>query len=686
MPVKWDGPILRVFQQRKGRTALSRIGVFICHCGENIGKTVDCAHVAEAARRMPGVVFTTDYRYTCSEPGQAQIRQAVVEHKLTGVIVGACSPRMHEATFRRAVAAAGLNPYLCEIANLREQCSWVHSDRTSATAKAVDIVRSAVARVQRNTPLMPIAVPLTRRALVIGGGIAGIQAALDMAEGGIEVILVERSSSLGGHMAQLSETFPTLDCSQCILTPRMVEAASHPNIRLETYCEVQHVDGYVGNFQVTLRRKARFVDWSKCTGCGTCWQKCPQKKIAGEFDEQLGKRTAIGIPFAQAVPSKPVIDADNCLKFKTGKCGICQKLCPTGAIHYDQKDEIITERVGAIVVTTGFQVLDKQNLKLYADGDHPDVITGLQFERLASASGPTNGEIRRPSDGKEPRTVAFIQCAGSRNPAGGRAYCSKICCMYTAKHAMLYRHKVHGGKAIVLCMDVRTPGKGYDEFYRRAVETDGVLYLRSRAARIYPEKGQLVIQAADTLNGGERMDIHADLVVLATAAVPQKDVRTLAQMLSIGYDADGWLSEAHPKLRPVETNTAGIYLAGACQGPKDIPETVSQASAAAAKVQALLSKKQLQRDPVVARVNRSAPPVYSTCVGCFTCAAGCPYQAIEKEEIRDRHGEIVKVIARVNPGLCQGCGTCVSLCRSKSIDLDGFNEEQVFAALDALAI
>jgi len=664
---------------------VSRIGVFICHCGENIGRTVDCARVAEAARDFPGVVYAVDYRYTCSEPGQAQIRDAIKAHKLTGVVVGACSPRMHEKTFRSTCAAAGLNPYLCEIANLREQCSWVHTDRAVATEKAIELVRATVARVMRNSPLLPIRVPMTKRALVIGGGIAGIQCALDIAEGGLDVILVERAPSIGGHMAQLSETFPTLDCSQCILTPRMVEAASHPRIRLETYSEVEQVDGYVGNFTVTIRRKARSVDWTKCNGCGTCWQKCPQKKIPSQFDESLGMRTAIGVMFPQAVPNKPVIDRAFCTKFRTGKCGVCAKVCPTGAIDYEQQDELITENVGAVVVATGFNVLGKEALTAYAGGDHPDVITALQFERLASASGPTGGEIRRPSDGREPRTVVFVQCAGSRDPAAGRAYCSKICCMYTAKHAMLYRHKVHGGRAIVLCMDVRTPGKGYDEFFRRAAEVDGVAYIRSRAARIYSEDGALIVQAADTLNGGERLDIKADMVVLATAAVPQSDVRQMAQKLGIGYDADGWLSEAHPKLRPVETNTAGIFLAGACQGPRDIPESVAQASAAAAKVLGLLSRNELQRDPIVARVHRAPPPVYSTCIGCFTCAAACPYKAIEREEIRDRRGNLIKVVARVNSGLCQGCGTCVSLCRSKSIELDGFTDEQMVAALAELA-
>ena len=664
---------------------MSRIGVFVCHCGENIARTVDCARVAEAARGLPGVVHAADYRYSCSEPGQAMIREAVREHRLTGVVVAACSPRMHERTFRRAAAAAGLNPFLLEIANVREQCSWVHADRQEATAKAEAIVAATAARVQRNAPLHPIRVRMTKRALVIGGGIAGIQAALDIAEAGGQVTLVERSPSLGGHMAQLSETFPTLDCSQCIMTPRMVEAASHPSIRLEAFTEVEKVEGYVGNFRVTLRRKARGVDWSRCTGCGACWQKCPQKKLPSEFDERLGRRTAIGIPFPQAVPSKPVIDREHCTRYATGKCGVCAKVCPTGAIDFEQQDELVTEEVGAIVAATGFQVMGAAELPAYGGGDDPDVITGLQFERLASASGPTGGEIRRPSDGKVPRTVAFLQCAGSRDAAKGRASCSKICCMYTAKHAMLYRHKVEDGRAFVLCMDVRTAGKGYDEFHRRAVEHDGAVYLRSRAARIHRDGEVLVVQAADTLDGGRRIELRADLVVLATAAVPQPDVGRLAQMLGIQADGQGWLSEAHPKLRPVETNTAGVFLAGACQGPKDIPETVAQASAVAAKVLGLFAADELQRDPVVARVHRAPPPVFTSCIGCFTCEAACPYRAIEREAIRDREGAVVKRAARVNAGLCQGCGTCVSLCRNKSIDLDGFTDEQLFAALAELA-
>lgn len=662
---------------------MSRIGVFICHCGENIGKTVDCARVAEEAKNFPGVVFARDNTYTCSEPGQAIIREAIKEHKLTAVVIGSCSPRMHESTFRRTCSQAGLNPYMCEIANLREQCSWVHSDRAEATAKAIEIVRSVVARVRNNNPLEPIRVPITKKVMVVGGGIAGIQCALDLAEGGAEVVLVERTSSLGGHMSQLSETFPTLDCSQCILTPRMVDAASNPRIKLEMYTEVEKVDGYIGNFQVTLHRKARYVDWNKCTGCGACTQKCPQKKIPSSFDEGMSKRTAISIPFPQAVPSKPTIDKDYCMKLTTGKCGVCAKICKAGAIDYEQKDEHFTVDVGAIVMATGFQVMDTDKFPYYAGGSHPNLITGLQFERIASASGPTSGEIKRPSDGKPVKTIAFVQCAGSRDKANHVAYCSKICCMYTAKHATLFKHKVHDGNAWVMCMDVRTPGKGYDEFYRRTIEHDGVHYIRSRVSRIIPDGDDLILMVADTLDGGRQLQIKADMVVLATAAVPQPDVQKMAQTMGIAYDGDGWLTEVHPKLRPVETATAGIFLAGACSGPKDIPDTVSQASAVAAKVLGLFAHPELQREPTIAKVNRCAPPLLSSCVGCFTCEAVCPYKAIERETLRARDGS-TRQVAKVNAGLCQGCGTCVATCPSKSIELDGYTDKQIFAALNGL--
>jgi heterodisulfide reductase subunit A len=517
--------------------------------------------------------------------------------------------------------------------------------------------------------------------------VAGIQAALDIADAGNQVVLVEREPSIGGKMAGLSETFPTLDCSQCILTPRMVDAGQHPNITLHTYSEVQSVEGYVGNFKATIRKKARYVDMDKCTGCGQCWNSCPSKKTLSEFDYQMGTRTAIYVPFPQAVPARPVIDRNACLHFLKGKCGVCAKKCQAGAIRYDDEDKLVTEEIGAIVVATGFQLykIEKEQKSdelvgygEYGYGQSPDIIDSLQFERIVSASGPTGGEIRRPSDGQVPKTVVFISCVGSRDNAKGISYCSKICCMYTAKHTMLYKHKVHDGQAHVFYMDIRSGGKNYDEFVRRAIEQDGAQYHRGRVSKITPENGKLIVRGVDTLVG-EPLTIAADLVVLAAAMRPAKGVEELAQKLNIGYDKDGFLSESHPKLRPVETNTAGIFVCGACQGPKDIPEAVAQASAVAGKVLIMFSHEQLTREPEIAKVNEN------NCAACFACVRGCPYNAIEKAEIRDRKGQLVKRTARVNPGLCMGCGTCVAICPSKSVDIEGFTEEQVYAMLESLS-
>jgi len=665
---------------------MSRIGVFICHCGENISRTVDVERVAEAAARIPGVAIAFDYKYMCSDPGQSLLKKAIAEQRLDALVVAACSPRMHEKTFRNAAKAAGLNPFLCEMANIREHCSWVHEDREEATAKATDIVRLMVERVKKNKKLVPITVPITKKALVIGGGIAGIQAALDIADCGHQVLLVEREPSIGGHMAMLSETFPTLDCSQCIMTPKMVDAANHPNITLHTYSEIESVDGYIGNFQVTIRKKARSVDMDTCTGCGVCMTKCPQKKIPNSFDRNLGFRTAIYVPFPQAVPNVPVIDREHCTRFISGKCGVCAKVCGPGAIDYEQQDELVTEAVGAIVVATGFDlysIAEKPKgspIKGYGEFGHgklPDVIDGLTFERLASASGPTGGKILRPSDGREPKQVVFIQCVGSRAREKGISYCSKVCCMYTAKHTMLYHHKVHDGQAYVFFMDARTPGKGYDEFWRRALEEEEAVYIRGMVSRLYQKGDKIVVMGSD-ISVGVQVEIEADLVVLATAVQPRKGADALAQKLGISYDSYNFYSEAHAKLKPVECATAGIYLAGACQGPKDIPDTVSQASAAAAKVMTLFSRAELEREPLVARVNDK------TCVACFYCKKVCPYGAVEEKEIRDRQGNLIRVVAWVNPGVCGGCGTCQATCPSKTVELDGYTDEQVMAMIEAL--
>ena len=666
---------------------MARVGVFICWCGENIARTVDVQMATREVQEIPGVRFAVDYKYMCSDPGQTMVRDKIISERLQGLVIASCSPHMHMKTFSAAAKAEVLNPYMVEMANIREQCSWVHQNREEATAKAVELIRLAVGKVIQDKPLDAIKVPLTKRALVIGAGVAGIQASLDIAEAGHEVVLVEREPSIGGKMAGLSETFPTLDCSQCILTPRMVETGQHPNIKLYTWSEIESVEGSVGNFTVTIRKKARYIDMSKCTGCGECWNKCPMSKTPSEFDYGLSKRKAIYLAFPQAVPARPVIDKNACTKLKTGKCGICAKFCVAGAINYEDQDELITEQVGAIVVATGYKLYsigqEQENKKYtgygeYGYGKYPDVIDALQFERLSSASGPTGGEIRRPSDGTVPKSVVFIACVGSRDPAKGVSYCSKICCMYTAKHTMLYKHKVHEGTAHVFYMDIRAGGKNYDEFVRRAIEKDGAKYYRGRVSKITEENGKLIVRAADTL-AGTPVTIEADMVVLASAMLPATGATELAQKLKVGYDEYGFLSESHPKLRPVETNAAGVYICGACQAPKDIPEAVGQASAAAAKVLVLFGHGELTREPEVAKVNEQ------TCTACFTCVRACPYTAIEQAAIVDRAGKVIKRTARVNAGLCMGCGTCVAVCPSKSADLDGFSEEQIYAAVESLA-
>ncbi|MDR2493498.1 MAG: CoB--CoM heterodisulfide reductase iron-sulfur subunit A family protein [Coriobacteriales bacterium] len=660
---------------------MSRIGVFICHCGSNIGATVDVPKVVEAARTLPHVVYADDNKYTCSDPGQQSIRDAIEEHDLDRIVIASCSPRMHELTFRKMLHQTRINPYLLEIANIREQCSWVHKDIEAGTAKAIDLVRMAAAKIDRDTPLYTTTIPVNKRALVIGGGIAGMQAALDIADAGYPVTLVEKEPSLGGKMVMLDKTFPTMDCSACICTPKMAEVGTHPRIEVRTCAEVEKVAGYVGNFEVTIREAPKHVDYELCTGCGLCESKCPTK-ITSEFDQGLGKRKAIYKPFAQAVPSKPTIDAAHCRKINEGKCGVCEKLCPTGAIRFDDEEKRSTETYGAIIVAIGYQLIDWADLYGEYGGRvaSPNVITGLQFERLVNASGPTEGHIQRPSDGTEPKSVVIVKCVGSRDPHKGKAYCSRACCMYGAKHAHQYLDKVPDGRCYVFYMDVRTPGKGYDEFYMNT-QRDGAVYLRGRVSKIYEQGGKLVCLGEDTL-AGATVQVEADLVVLETAMVPADDADRLGSMLGVTRDKDLWLSEAHPKLRPVETNSGGVYLAGTCQGPKDIPDTVAQASAAAMKVCILFSKDELESNAMIAGSD------VGLCNGCGACVAICPYQAVTLEEVTRRENSVMvtRTVSNVNPGLCQGCGACTVACKPGAMDLKGFSDEQIMREVEALCL
>ena len=660
---------------------MQKIGVFVCWCGSNIASTVDVKKVAEVLKAEPGVVISENYQYMCSENGQALIRNAIKEHGLTGVVVCSCSPRMHEATFRKTCESAGLNPFMVEIANIREQCSWIHKDVEEATEKAIILGRTAIAKLKLNAPLTSGESAVVKRALVIGGGIAGIQSALDIAEAGFEVDIVEQSPTIGGNMAKLDKTFPTLDCAACILTPKMVDCAQNEKIDIMTFSEIESVKGFVGNFKVQIRRKARFVDEKKCTGCGECMQKCPSKKGLNDFNMGLNTRPAIYIPFAQAIPNVAIIDPEQCLKIKNGKCGLCAMKCNVNAIDYTQKDEIVEREYGAIVVATGYKPISLENFNEFGYSSYKDVVTSLELERLMNAAGPSDGHLVRPSDHKEPKVITFIQCVGSRDTSGcGKPYCSKICCMYTAKHAMLIREKYPDTEVHVFYIDVRTPGKNYDEFFRRAVEQYGVDYIKGMVGKVYEEDGKLMVQGSDLINN-EQIIIPSDLVVLAAAIEPNPSVRNIATMVTASIDTNNFLTEAHAKLRPVESPTAGIFLSGVCQGPKDIPETVSQASACAAKVIGLLSKDKLKCNACVSHSDEML------CTGCSVCANVCPYGAITyvDKEFRLGGGKTeTRRVAVVNEAVCQGCGACTVACPSGAMDLKGFSNKQIMAEVDAI--
>jgi heterodisulfide reductase subunit A len=654
-----------------------RVGVYVCHCGSNIAGTVDVVGVANwAAEKLKhqGVVIAREYKFMCSSLGQELIEKDIKELGLTRVVVAACSPHLHEKTFRIAAQNAGLNPYLVELASIREQVSWVHTDKTIATEKSKAVVAGAVSRVIENVPLEEVKVPINPNTLVVGGGIAGIQAALEIANAGFHVYLVEREPSIGGHMAQFDKTFPTLDCSACILTPRMVEAGTHPNITLLSWSEVQNVAGYVGSFTVTIRKKARFVKEELCTGCGICEEKCPKKVIDEVFEAGLGYRKAIYTPFAQAVPKYPVMDRENCTYFIKGTCKACEKFCPTGAIDFQQEDELIHVEVGNIILATGYDLFDARRVSNYGYGRLPNVFTSLEFERLSNAAGPTSGNIVLRDGKTTPKSVGIIHCVGSRDKNFNN-YCSVICCMQGLKFAHLV-HERTGATVYNFYIDMRTAYKAYDEFYQRVLE-EGTLFVRGKvaevtnAARYEREKGKLIIQVEDTLAAKQRR-IPVDMVILSSGLQPRYDAKQVGKLFGISCSTDGWFTEKHPKLDPVATMTEGIYIAGCAQGPKDIPSSVAQGAAASARVLDKILQKEVALEPIKATVNPES------CSGCRICNGLCPFNAIRFLDDR--------MVTEINPALCQGCGTCVAACPAGAISGTGFSDAQIIAQIDGLLL
>jgi len=652
-----------------------RVGVYVCHCGTNISAVVDVEDVkvwAGDELSDQGVVVSRDYKFMCSSLGQELIENDIKELDLTRVVVAACSPHLHEQTFRNACGRAGLNPYLSELVSIREQVSWVHTDKKMATEKAKAVVAGGVQRVIENEPLEPLHVPIHPSTLVVGGGIAGIQAALEIANAGHQVYLVEREPSIGGHMAQFDKTFPTLDCAACILTPRMVEVGEHANIELLTYSEVERVDGYVGNFTVTIRKKPRYVDTELCTGCGICWEKCPKKVIDDVFEAGLGYRKSVYTPFPQAVPKYPVIDTESCIYFHNGKCRACEKLCPTDAIKFDQEEEFLIVDVGNIILATGFDLFDARRIAQYGYGRLANVFTSIEFERLCNAAGPTDGELVMRDGITKPKSVGIIHCAGSRDRHYNN-YCSVICCMSSLKFAHLVKERT-GAEVYNFYIDMRTAFKDYDEFYQRVLD-EGVLFVRGRvaevtdAARLPGEEGKLIVQVEDTLAGKQRR-IPLDMVVLAAGLEPRVDAKEVAKKFGISCSAAGWLTERHPKLDPVATMTEGIFIAGAVQGPKDIPASVSQGAAAAARILGRINRGEIELEPFRATVNEQQ------CSGCRICNNLCPFNAILFHED--------SMLSEINHALCQGCGTCVAACPAGAISGTGFSNEQVLAQIEGL--
>jgi heterodisulfide reductase subunit A len=650
-----------------------KIGVYVCHCGHNIAGTVNVEEVAEWAKNLPNVTVSKDYKFMCSSLGQELVEEDIQEQGLTRVVVAACSPHMHEPTFRGACSRAGLNPYLFEMANIREHASWVHQDdKEAATEKAKSIISGAVKRAEKLEPLEPFRAPINKTTLVVGGGIAGINTALEIAASGHKVILVEREPSIGGHMAQFDKTFPTLDCSACILTPKMFEAGMHENIELMTYSEVEKVDGYVGNFTVRIRKKARKINTELCTGCGDCWERCPAKVVDNVYESGLGYRTAVYRPFPQAVPKYPVIDTESCIYFKNGRCRACEKFCPTNAIDFEEEDEFVVTTVGNIVLATGYDLFDARRLPQYGYGRLANVFTSMEFERMTNASGPTAGKVVLRDGVTTPESVAILHCIGSRDKKTN-VYCSSTCCMAALKFAHLVKEKTHA-EVYNFYLDMRTAFKDYEEFYNRLLE-EGTHFIRGKAAEVTDaarkpgEEGKLIVQAEDTLIGKQRR-IPVDMVILMVGMEPRHDAHEVSHRFGIGCSDAGFFTERHPKLDPVATMNEGIFIAGACQGPKDIPASVSQGEAAAARVLSLIGRGEVEVEPVRARIDEDR------CSGCRICNNLCPYNAIDF---------IAEAgVSRVNPALCKGCGTCVAACPSQVIEGQHFSFDSIMSQIDGL--
>jgi heterodisulfide reductase subunit A len=660
-----------------------RVGVFVCYCGLNIAGTVDVEDVAEYTRKLPNVVYVKTNRYTCADPGQEEIRKGIKEHRLNRVVVAACSPRMHEPTFRRTVSEAGLNPFLYEMANIREFSSWCHqSTPKEATEKAKELVKMAVTKVQLLEPLDVIEVPVTNRALVVGAGVAGASSALDLAEMGYQVYLVDRAEIIGGHMAQLGKTFPVFECSNCpqqihcprfsCVATRIGAVAVHPNIKLMTFSDVKEIEGVIGSYKAKIVRRPRFVNEATCISCGKCAEVCPVE-VPNKFDGGVKNRRAIYLPFSNATPPTYTIDKDTCLYFKDGSCRKCQEICPVGAVDFEQKPQEEKVEVGCLVVATGYDVYEPYDLESYGYGKYKNVVTALQLERIIDSETQVLGELWKPSDHKQPNSMTYVQCVGSRD-VNKFEYCSGFCCMLTLKSAVFLKEK-YGDKldVNVLYNDMRANRKGYEELFRKAQQI-GINFIRTKLTNRKVDedlKTKRLMVTAEKENG-EPVRVESDMVVLATAAIPSQGSEEVARVFNISRGGDGFFMESHPKLKPIDTPADGVFVAGGCQGPKDVPYSVSQGMGTAARAATILSKPKWSIEPIVAVVNPAK--CRNTKVKCGICAKACPYGAIRAPE-----GQVAEAIS----AMCHGCGTCVAECPADAITQKHFTDAQIMSQIRA---
>jgi len=634
-----------------------RIGVYVCHCGTNIAGTVDCKAVSEYAQGLQGVVVSRDNTYTCSEPGQNQIVEDIKKHNLTKVVVASCSPKMHEKTFRKTIQDAGLNPYSLEMVNLREQCSWVHKDKNEATKKAKDLVKGGVLRAARLEALYPKEMSMVKDVLVVGAGIAGISAALQLANSGYKVYLVEKQPSIGGRMAQLSKTFPTLDCAPCILSPRMVDVASHPNIALYSGSEVVDFSGSPGDYKVRVRIGPKGVDPKKCIGCAKCEKVCPVKTL-NEFEECLYERKAIYKVFPQAVPASYVVDFEKCKK-----CGACIKVCSAHAIDLEDQEKFQELTVGAVIFATGFDLFDVKKLHEY-DTSLPDVITGTQMERLMINECGAGMVLKRKADGNRVKKVAFVLCAGSRTRKVGVPYCSKICCNYAIKQSVILKKTFPYMQVYVYYIDIRAAGRGFEEFYVRAQEEFGVKFIHGKVSDIQKGINGIMVRAED-VTLGEIIENEFDMVVLCTAMIPSKGTAELAKMLKVPLGEDGFVSEKHPKLDPISTHRSGVFAAGVILGPRDVRDSVVDGRGTAGQAIEFLGTGKMLLDPIKAFIVDAMK-----CTKCKACEVVCPPKAIA-----------VGDLPQIDQIGCIGCGACVSECPVDVFDLAHYTDSQIEAEM-----